>query len=308
MASQTGKDMAGQGAVLDFDHFVRQAWAEHAEAPLAVARRIDELGFALLGGADDGAALARLITHVYGEHLGQWLAGIERLDRLRAQPAGQAGAELQRSRAALELAAGLRREVGELSLSDQARAWCGAASALAAQGLIEAAMPCFDEALSLAQLGFEAGDPALRTLAVTSNNLACALESRPRLAAAERDAMLAAAGAARQFWALAGGWLEAERAEYRLARVQLRVGNTEQARWHTEECLAICRENGADAYECFFAQEVQALVSAQAGDAAGLRAAVAEAQSCHERLDAGQQAETAAMLAALRQLGEACTR
>lgn len=311
MASQTGNGMAEQGMAIDFDHFVQQAWAGHADAPLVVARRIDELGFLLLGGADDATALARLITHVWGEHLGQWLAGIERLERLGTQPAGRDLPELRRSRAVLELAAGLRREVGELSLSDQARAWCGAATALVVQGLVEAGMQCFDEALALAQLGFEPDDPALRALAVAGNNLACTLESRPQHTASERDAMLAAAGAARQFWSLAGGWLEVERAEYRLARAHLRVGHTDTAALHAEECLALCLENGADAYECFFAYEVLALACAQAGAAAGLRAAIAEAEACHERLNAGLQAETAAVLAALRQLcglGEACTR
>ncbi len=56
--------------------------------------------------------------------------------------------------------------------------------------------------------------------------------------------MIAAAQAGRRFWALAGTWLETERAEYRLAMTWLQAGDATQARHHAQQCLAIVQANG----------------------------------------------------------------
>ena len=107
--------------------------------------------------------------------------------------------------------------------------------------------------------GIADGDPAIRALAVTSNNLASTLEESGSRSADETAAMLDAAHASLEFWGRAGGWLEAERAEFMLAQCHLAAGDAAAALGHAEACAAICERNGADAFERFFAQGVTAL-------------------------------------------------
>ncbi|MBC7938821.1 MAG: hypothetical protein H7Z19_03505, partial [Chitinophagaceae bacterium] len=60
---------------MNFDRFTEQAWADHGDAPAAVAERIATQGLAL---ATEPAQLPRLVHlthHVYGDHLGHWQAG-----------------------------------------------------------------------------------------------------------------------------------------------------------------------------------------------------------------------------------------
>jgi hypothetical protein len=68
--------------------------------------------------------------------------------------------------------------------------------------------------------------------------------------------MLRSAAVSRDFWKIAGGWLEADRAEYRLATTHLKAGDAKTALSHAKECLAIIEANGSDPYEAFFAHEV----------------------------------------------------
>ena len=64
-----------------------------------------------------------------------------------------------------------------------------------------------------------------RALAVAANNLASSLEERSTRSAGERELMILAAQTARHYWGRAGGWLETERAEYRLAMSWVQAGD-----------------------------------------------------------------------------------
>jgi hypothetical protein len=91
--------------------------------------------------------------------------------------------------------------------------------------------------------------------------------------------MLQAAALARRFWGRAGGWLEAERAEYRLALCWLRAGDADRARSHAQACLAIVQaQPEAAALERFFAWEALGRIAAAAGDGPGLADARQQAQ------------------------------
>ena len=61
--------------------------------------------------------------------------------------------------------------------------------------------------------------------AVAGNNLAATLEEKPDRDAFETEGMLTAAQGGLHHWKLAGGWMEEERAEYRLARSLLQAGD-----------------------------------------------------------------------------------
>lgn len=272
---------------MDFDRFLNQAWDEHASHSAAVAERLAAEGPGLVSEEAQIAPLANLVHHVYGEHLGRWAEGRALLRQLAAHPAcaGAAGAALARFQASLALCEGGADERAAMSASDRIRV-----GALAAANLAERDTPrasaLFGEALAEAdRAGLDAADPTNRALAVTANNLACTLEKKRSRSPAERALMVAAAQAARRYWALAGGWLETERAEYRLAMTWLQAGDPALARHHAQQCLAIVQEQGSAPLERFFGHEALAQAEAADGNGAGRASAVAEAQRAFAELE-----------------------
>src|SRR6476620_7666106 len=80
----------------DFDTFIDSAWATHAEQPQATAERL-ATSLQRVETADQVPRYASLVTHVYGEHLGDIEGGIALLQRLGAQHAGAANGAAQRA-------------------------------------------------------------------------------------------------------------------------------------------------------------------------------------------------------------------
>lgn len=269
-----------------FDAFLEQAWADHGERAEEVAARLEQ-GYALIESPAQVAPFARILAHVDGEHLARWAGGAARLERLRAHAQwrddGDGAVVVKRLVAAMRLGGGADAPA-DLSAADLAHAHAVAASALAAQQRIPEAIRHYRAALAAAGSGLADGDPAIRALAVTSNNLAAALEEAGARSADETSAMLEAARASRECWARAGGWVEAERAEYMLAKCHLAAGDAATALDHARRCVAICEANGADAFERFFAQGVAALGHRALGDAAQFETAKASALALHATL------------------------
>lgn len=289
---------------MDFDLFLDAAWADHAEDAAGVAARLAAEGPGLVSAQAQIAPLANLVHHVYGEHLGRWADGRALLQRLGALPAASAGeaerAALARFQASLALCEGGADERAAMTPADRIRV-----SALAAANLAERdtarASALFGEALAEAdRAGLDSADPAHRALAVSANNLACTLEEKSGRTAAERDLMIAAATAGRRFWALAGTWLETERAEYRLAMTWLQAGDPTRARQHALACLAIVQAQPAPALEHFFAWEARALAERAAGDTEAHAQALAQARAAFAELDAGDRGWCQASLDALQ--------
>lgn len=291
---------------LAFDVFLERGWSEHGDRPREVAREL-QASLDLIGDLDRISAYGGLVVHVFGEHLGEWRAGVELLARLRALPYFESGTEadaaLRRGAAALELAATANTtELSAWAPSERVRTLSIAASALAAQAALDRASAYFREALALCG-ELPSDDPAHRALAVTSNNLAVTLEEKPVRTAEEVELMLLAARTARAEWELAGTWLNVKRAEYRLARSALVAGRPEVALQHAQSCLALCTANGAPAVELFGAHEVLALVERARGNVAGLAAAIAQARrcvACVEEVDRTECEERLASLVANR--------
>jgi len=278
---------------MDFDSFLNQAWDDHATHTAAVAERLASQGPALVTDEAQIVPLANLVHHVHGEHLGRWHEGLALLRRLATHPAcspgGAASAALARFQASLTLSEGNADERAAMSASDRIRV-----TALAAANLAERDTPrasaLFGEALMEAdRAGLDATDPTNRALAVTANNLACTLEEKRSRSPAERALMITAAQAARRFWAVAGTWLETERAEYRLAMTWLQAGDPALARHHAQECLAIVQANGSAPLERFFASEALALAEVADGNAAGYATALAQAREAFAALDEADQ-------------------
>ena len=77
---------------MSYADFIATAWNDHADDAGAVAARLAEAQ-ARPPTAADIVPFARLVTHVYGEHLARWQAGVDLLVSLRALPAWDDGAE-----------------------------------------------------------------------------------------------------------------------------------------------------------------------------------------------------------------------
>lgn len=284
---------------MDFGTFIDRAWDEHAADPRAVAQRLDD-GLARVGDEAQLNQLMNLAHHVHGEHLGDWRSGLAFIERLAALPAfapgGASGAARDRCVASLRLSAGDAADWGALSVSDRIRVGAMAAANLAERDTPRATR-LFQEALDLAQhADLPAHDPMNRALAVTGNNLAAALEQKAGRSAGERELMILAAQTARRCWALAGTWLETERAEYRLAMTWLQAGDPARAREHARACLQIVAANGDAALERLFGWEALGLAERAAGDGGAHAQALAQARAAFAQLDESDRAWCAATL------------
>lgn len=276
---------------VDFDSLLNQAWDQHAGEPAAVADRLAREAPALADSSERVVALAHLAHHVYGAHLGRWANGRALLERLAALPAADASAAaaLARFIASLDLCGGRDDPRTGMAASDRIRVTALAAASLAEHDAARAGGWLAEATADAEAAALSAADPAVRELAVAGNNIAAALEEKAPRTAAERELMIAAAQAGRRWWALAGTWLETERAEYRLAMSWLQAGDAERARRHAQQCLDIVQAHGSVALESFFGHEALARAERAAGDDAAAAQAVAAARSAFDVLDEGDR-------------------
>ena len=70
---------------MTFDEMLEQAWSDHADHPAAVADRLVAAA-PTIASAEQLAPFARIVTHVYGEHLGECERGVSLLNSLRKLP------------------------------------------------------------------------------------------------------------------------------------------------------------------------------------------------------------------------------
>lgn len=270
------------------DAFLGQAWSDHGERPAAVAERLAQ-GLPMVQDDDGVLRLAALAHHVLGEHLGRWQEGLSFLEQLtgRAVHGAAGSASLARCRASLRLCAGLAAEHAGLGPSDCCRVCVMAAANLATPDPARAS-ELLQQALTLAG-DLPDADPGVRAVAANSNNIAGTLQLLAPLGPGQRELMLAAAQVARVQWQRCGGWLEVERAEYRLALCWLAAGDPVQALQHGQRCDAMVREHGALPLELFFAAEALCLPARALGDAPGHAAALTTARQAFDALSVDDQ-------------------
>jgi hypothetical protein len=252
---------------MDFGQFIEQAWNEHGDKPDEVADRL-AAALPMIVAAEQITPFARIVTHVYGEHLGQWARGIALLEALRDardhSDGPDVGGVITRSIAALRYAGGDMRAMRGLSNADRAAALATAASAFTGREDFSRALDTYAMAVQLAA-DLPEGSPAFRALAIGGNNLAAALEQRSDRDEAQTEGMVAAARGGLTFWRLAGTWLEEERALYRLARSLIAAGKPDEAIESAKQCAEVCLANEASAFERFFAYAVLAHALREAG-------------------------------------------
>ena len=283
----------------DFDAFVAQAWQDHADDAEGVAGRL-EASIGLVDAPARVAPYARLATHVFGEHLGQWRRGIDALERLRERARGDDASTraVARGIAALRYAAGDAAALTDLGRDDRIAALALAASAFAGLSEHGRALDAYAEALRDAD-GLADDSPGVRALAAGGNNLAYALEIKPDRSERETRGMVDVAHAALAHWKRAGGWLEEERAEYRVAMSLLAAGDAYEASEHARRCLDICSRHDAPAFERFFGTVALALADRALGDAASFDLLRERARALHAGLPDDERAMADADLASL---------
>ncbi|AMC34487.1 hypothetical protein [Janthinobacterium sp. B9-8] len=244
---------------MSFDDFIKTAWADHGDQPLAVAERLNQSRH-LVQNTRQIPAFARLISHVHGEHLADWEAGISLLQSLPCIESAAQSA-INTSIATLRSGRGDADALASLTPIEQTTVLASTSSLFAAQQKLALAMDSYSKALAtyekLAPQPEQA--PVHRALAVAGNNLAGTLEEQSNRSTTETTAMLLAAQSALKFWALAGTWLEIEHAEYRLCRSALQAGLRDEAIQAAQRCLDGCTQNNAPAFELFFAHAVLAI-------------------------------------------------
>ena len=70
---------------MEFEEFIRTAWAEHADQPDDVAERL-ALSLDRVELPAHVAPFAGIVTHVFGEHLARYDDGVELLESMRRLP------------------------------------------------------------------------------------------------------------------------------------------------------------------------------------------------------------------------------
>lgn len=286
---------------MDFKTFLNQCWSEHADKTEDVAARLPQ-GMLLAQNSTDAVALVTLIQHVLGEHLGRFDEAAQlyrRLDeRYRDEGSPDWPSAIGRAWSVLALAQGETADLNGLTDSDRARVEAAAAGLLAGRGEAERALTLFLSAEARAS-GLDDKDAGVRALAVNGNNAAAALEGKKSRSEAERTLMLTAAHIARRQWARAGGWLETERADYRLAKSYLADDDTGRALIHARDGLMLTEKNGGDPVEMFFHQEAFVLIHEADADRDSARRALKLMKLHFEKMSAEDRSWTKPTLEAL---------
>jgi hypothetical protein len=285
---------------VDFAAFVESAWNDHADDPAGVAARLEDS----LGLVDDATRVvpfARLATHVFGEHLGEWKRGTRLLARLRERAGSDdaAARAVDRGTATLGYAGGDESALEGLAVDDRIAALATASSAFATRGEIDRALDAYSLALAAAAPGLADGSPALRALAVGGNNLAVALEELEGRTASQTQGMVDAARAALAYCTRSGGWMQEERAEYRLSCSLLRAGEASEAQERARRCLAICDRHDAPAFERFYGTLALAHADRALGDRASFERLRDLARALRATMPDDERDACAADLAAL---------
>jgi len=287
-----------------FDAFLQQAWADHADEPAAVAARLRTDTPAPETPAQL-AALARFVEHLCGEHLGAFEDGRWRLRALAAHPLADAMVQsaLRVGVASLTLAETGHADCAGFTLDELIRSEAAAAAISLGRHDTVRAMALLRSARGHLAAAPDAGAAVHRPLAVACNNMAWELHDRGSARSADDTAaMLDVAAASKLHWSRAGTWLEIERADYALALCHASAGLPDQALHFAEQCLAACINNGAPAYEHFFAHEALARVQHARGDVCARARSVAAARGAFATLAAEDQQACRSALAKLEAL------
>jgi hypothetical protein len=235
----------------DLKTFIQAGWQRHDSQTKELA---DELIERLPNVVEDKLldAFLGLLTHTLGTHLGEWETLNKQLSSLL-----ELTPENLVVREKLEIVALIQNSQDDFQHDQPSlNILLNALKEVIASEDFSRSATLLKQVKQQIKEGSELTDAIIKLLAIIGNNLASGLEAKPSLNDGEIDTMLDAARIARKNWAIAGGWLETERAEYVLAACYLKAGDVQQAMVHGRLCEEICIQNGADSFELFFANEM----------------------------------------------------
>lgn len=283
---------------MKFSDYLNQAWKEHGDQPQKVADNYNT-GISLMTEETEIASMAQLVLHVSMEHLSspkQAKTAIRSLKDLTVYDEnGKSGQSLKRSDAIIDCLESGNEDFSEFSEADQVRIHCLVASLTLGMGQSEKSQSHLEKSLAIYETENDLGE-AIKSLAITGNNMACTLEEMNERDATEDSLMELAALTGRQFWEKCGSWVEVERAEYRLAKTYIQLKNSIKAFEHAQNCVAICKENKADDLEMAFAYECLASIEEHKDNEFGKKQAVEMLQKHFSQVSSEDQEWSRPML------------
>ncbi|EKO3824340.1 MULTISPECIES: hypothetical protein [Vibrio] len=242
----------------DFDAFINQSWQRHEAQPQQTYNQLEQ-ALSEVEDTNHAERILPLMLHTSIGHLHDPSQFLSSLDKLENGVATQCLAR-QRAKAVAQYFVDQNTDpITDLDDVDQRRVFAQIANELSAMNELEQASTWLAKAANGIDSD-QAAEPLARSIAITGNNLACQYEELETRSEAQAEHMLEAATLALEYWKVAGGWMQEERAEYRLAMSLLKAGNPLKAKVHADRCEAICRQNGEDAFELFYAHDLLMLV------------------------------------------------
>lgn len=200
-------------------------WKEHTGNPdLILARLNTRLGYALTDAEIVG--IGALACHLYGEHLGEWAAGLDYLGQLRAKlqdKSSGAAFKLERQSAILLRSSDPAYQLASYSRWDQLYIVGLALPAIALRGALENAEAAYTQALMLLNKVSQPDGEAARFLAIVITNLICDLIEQPYLTEDALSFLARLDAWSESYWQAHGNKMDRERAAHRSRRAQLLV-------------------------------------------------------------------------------------
>ncbi|MCA8298662.1 hypothetical protein LGN19_33240 [Burkholderia sp. AU30198] len=191
-------------------------WHDHTKQPTAVAARLRErLAFPM--DAQDLVELAALATHVFGEHLGDWQAGMGYLDQLvdaHEDAPADSLRRIDRQHAVLERLEDANASLDRFDADDRVYITALALPAITLQRSVAEAETAFAEAMHL--LASSDCHEHHRLFGVVTANLVCDLLDRSALSAARRRLLVVLAEKSHALWLQEGDETDREKAAFRL--------------------------------------------------------------------------------------------
>ena len=227
---------------MNFQDFISHSWKIHAKETDTVYNSLPSAHEKITSN-EDIAILARLITHMCGDHyLQNWQKGIELLTQLKSNPYYKVGTDseiaLSRSMAILKISAGQNADVSGLALSDQVRVYAQASGILIEHKNYDLGEKLFNQSIQLAQKLDETkkDEPAFKAIGITTNNVTCTLEEKTDRTEAQTQFMIQTSLTNLKYWSLAGNDDDVNQGVYRLTNTYIQAGRLELALENAKKC------------------------------------------------------------------------
>lgn len=240
---------------MNITELVEGGWNYHETESERLACELENSNYSGLT-VDQVAHCLQLANHTIGEHLGDWSRAHNFLHAvLDANPLSATDSRVScywyvADYMSEDQLGAIHAEMDALSSSEHPLGTyllikSTLAAALVGSGSISEG---FDLLKALNDLASSKELPqyAIRSLAVTNNNVASELLNIDSMSSDQREILHECATAALVFWKNCGTWVNEERALYLLALVYVKTENFEEALSHSQDALRVIHSNGEE--------------------------------------------------------------